>query len=161
MRGAVNAPGAPTVRLFELDRVNLGSYSPTQFVVATTADTIVQRIRDSQDRLDRVAVVTDAVPATSIQARDVTITIERDGVRIRAQSGGPAHIVLPIQFSNCLVVVNGAPVRLRRANLMQTLMSFSGAIDARIELHFGLFADNSCRLRDARDNQGLGLTSPH
>jgi hypothetical protein len=44
---------------------------------------------------------------------------------------------------------------------MQTLMSFSGAIDARIELHFGLFADNSCRLRDARDNQGLGLTSPH
>jgi len=101
------------------------------------------------------------VPATSIQARNVTITIERDGVRIRAQSDGPAHIVLPIQFSNCLVVVNGAPVRLRRANLTQTLMSFSGAIDARIELHFGLFADNSCRLRDARDNQTLGLTSPH
>ena len=161
MRGAVSAPGAPSVRLFELDRVNLGTYSPTQFVVATTADTIVQRIRDNKDHLDRVAVVTDAVPATSIQARNVTITIERDGVRIRAQSDGPAHIVLPIQFSNCLVVVNGAPVRLRRANLMQTLMSFSGAIDARIELHFGLFADNSCRLRDARDNQALGLTSPH
>ena len=157
LRGAVSAPGAPSVRLFELDRVNLGTYSPTQFALATTADAIVQRIRDNQDRLDRVAVVAEELPATSIQARNVTIIIERDGVRIRAQSDGPAHIVLPIQFSNCLVVVNGTPVRLRRVNLMQTLMSFSGAVDARIELHFGLFADNSCRLRDARDNQALGL----
>jgi hypothetical protein len=157
LRGAVSAPGAPSVRLFELDRVNLGTYSPTQFAVATTVDAIVQRIRDNRDRLDRVAVVTEDVPATAIQARNVTIAIERDGIRIRAHSEGPAHIVLPIQFSNCLVVVDGGPVRLRRVNLMQTLMSFAGAIDVRIEFHFGLFADNSCRLRDARDNQALGL----
>jgi hypothetical protein len=157
LRGSVSAPSAPSVRLFELNRVNLGTYSPSQFVVATTADAIVQRIRDNQARLDRVAVVTDEVPATTVQARNVTMTVERDGVRIRAQADGSAHIVLPIQFSNCLVVADGAPVRLRRANLIQTLMSFSGAVDARIEFHFGLFADNSCRQRDARDNQALGL----
>ena len=67
------------------------------------------------------------------------------------------HIIVPVQFSHCLVVSNGAPVRLTRVNLMQTLLSFDGKIDARIEFRFGLFADNSCRLRDGLDNRALGL----
>jgi hypothetical protein len=34
---------------------------------------------------------------------------------------------------------------------------FNGAVDARIEFHFGLFADNKCRLRDGAENKMLGL----
>src|SRR2546430_15799263 len=34
--------------------------------------------------------------------------------------------ILPLQFSHCLVVVNGSPARLIRANLFQTLVSFDG-----------------------------------
>ena len=85
------------------------------------------------------------------------MTVERDGVRVQAASNGPAHILLPVQFSHCLVVVNGAPARLTRANLLQTLVSFDGALDARLEFHFGLFADNTCRRRDGLDNKSLGL----
>jgi hypothetical protein len=85
------------------------------------------------------------------------MTIERDGVRVQAASNGPAHILLPVQFSHCLVVVNGAPARLTRANLLQTLVSFEGTLDARLEFRFGLFADNKCRLRDGLDNKALGL----
>jgi hypothetical protein len=55
-------------------------------------------------------------------------------------------------------VVDGAAARLARANLFQTLMSFDGAVDARIEFRFGLFADNRCRLRDGLDNKALGLS---
>ena len=102
-------------------------------------------------------MVSDDIPATAAQARNVVMHIERDGIRIRATSEGPAHILLPIQFSHCLVVVNELPARLARANLFQTLMSFDGAVDARIEFHFGLFADNKCRLRDGLDNKALGL----
>jgi hypothetical protein len=80
----------------------------------------------------------------------------RDGIR-PAPASRPAHILLPVQFSHCLAVVNAAPIRLRRANLLQTLVSFDGAIDARIEFRFGLFADNACRLRDGLDNKALGL----
>jgi hypothetical protein len=72
-------------------------------------------------------VVSDDIPPTGAQARDAAITIERDGIRIRAASDGPAHILLPVQFSHCLAVVNAAPIRLRRANLLQTLVSFDGA----------------------------------
>jgi hypothetical protein len=102
-------------------------------------------------------VVSDDLPPTVAKARNVVITVERDGVRVQAASNGPAHILLPLQFSHCLVVVNGAPARLTRANLLQTLVSFEGTLDARLEFHFGLFADNKCRLRDGLDNKALGL----
>jgi hypothetical protein len=85
------------------------------------------------------------------------MTVELDGVHVRAVSDGPAHILLPVQFSRCLRVVNNSPVRLTRANLLQTLVSFEGALDARLEFHFGLFADNKCRLRDGQDNKALGF----
>ena len=135
----------------------MGTYSPTRFVKAVTADAIAQRIEENKNRLDQVAIVTDDLPSTTAQARSVVMTIERDGVRIQATSDGPTHILLPLQFSHCLVVVNGAAARLTRANLFQTLMSFDRTIDARIEFRFGLFTDNSCRLRDGLDNKALGL----
>jgi hypothetical protein len=157
-RGAVAVRGAIGVHLFELSNANLGTYSPTHFVKAATADAIVERIRENKGRLDQVAVVSDDIPAATAQARNVAMLIERDGVRVQATSDGPAHILLPIQFSHCLVIVNGAAARLARANLFQTLLSFDGgAVNARIEFRFGLFADNSCRLRDGRDNKALGL----
>jgi hypothetical protein len=157
LRGFSTTKGALGVHLFELDHVNLATYSPTRFVKAMTADAIVERIRENKNRLDQIAVVSDDIPATAAQARNVAMLIERDGIRIRATSEGPAHILLPIQFSHCLVVVNESPARLARANLFQTLMSFDGAVDARIEFHFGLFAANKCRLRDGLDNKALGL----
>jgi hypothetical protein len=157
LRGSVSAPDVTTVRLFELINPNLGTYSPTRFVKAVTADAIAQRIEENKNRLDQVAIVTDDLPSTTAQARSVVMTIERDGVRIQATSDGPTHILLPLQFSHCLVVVNGAAARLTRANLFQTLMSFDRTVDARIEFRFGLFTDNSCRLRDGLDNKALGL----
>ena len=49
-------------------------------------------------------------------ARGVIMTVEQNGVRIHAASDGPAYILLPVQFSHCLVVVNGAAARLTRAS---------------------------------------------
>jgi hypothetical protein len=157
LRRSLAVRGALGVNLFELEDVNLGTYSPTRFVKAATADAAVKQIRENKSRLDQVAVVPDDIPSTTAQARNVVMTIERDGVRIQAASDGPAHILVPIQFSHCLVVVNGAAARLSRANLFQTLLSFDGTVDARIEFHFGLFADNKCRIRDGLDNKILGL----
>jgi hypothetical protein len=157
LRAAVTAPDTPGVYLFELSDANLATYSPTRFVKAATADEIANRIRDNRNRLDQIAVVSEDVPPTNAKARNVAMTVELDGVRIRAVSDGPAHILLPVQFSHCLRVVNSSPARLTRANLLQTLVSFEGALDARLEFHFGLFADNKCRLRDGQDNKALGL----
>src|SRR5260370_29870355 len=74
LRGSVTAPDSPrtpTVRLFELSNPNLGTYSPTHFVKATTAAQAVQQIRENKHRLDQVAVVSDDIPSTTGTARDV------------------------------------------------------------------------------------------
>jgi hypothetical protein len=157
VRVLLSAPDATDVRLFELSDVNLGTYSPRRFEKATTADEIAQRIRENKSQLNEVAVVSEDLPATTAQARNVAVSVSSDGIRVRAQSDGPAHILLPVQFSHCLVVANGAAVRLSRANLFQTLMSFSGSVDAQIEFRFGLLVRNACRLRDGADNKALGL----
>jgi hypothetical protein len=156
LRGSVTPLGAPTLRLFELSNPNLGTYSPTHFVKASTANEIVQRIRENKHRLDQVVIVSEEIASTTAKAANVVMIVERDGLRVQATSDGAAHILLPVQFSHCLAVVNGA-ARLARANLFQTLMSFERTVDARIEFRFGLFADNSCRLRDGLDNKALGL----
>ena len=158
LRASVSAPRAPSVRLFELADANLGTYSPTRFVKAATADEIADRIRENKDHLDQVAVVSDDVPPTSAKARNVVMTVERDGVRVQAverrtRPYPPAGAVLPLPSSWS----TAAPARLTRANLLQTLVSFDGTLDARLEFHFGLFADNKCRLRDGLDNKALGL----
>ena len=108
LRGAVTAPRAPRVRLFEFSDANLGTYSPTRFVKAATAGETVDRIRENRSHLDQVAVVSDDVPPTVARARNVVMTVERDGVRVQAASNGPAHILLPVQFSHCLVVLRRA-----------------------------------------------------
>jgi hypothetical protein len=95
LRRSLAVRGALGVNLFELENVNLGTYSPTRFVKAATADAIVKQMRENKSRLDQVAVVPDDIPATTAQARNVVMTIERDGVRIQAASDGPAHILVP------------------------------------------------------------------
>jgi hypothetical protein len=157
LRRFVAASGAVPVRLFELNAVNLANYSPTRFLKAHTADAIADRINENKHDLRQVAVISEELAASEARARNVFMTIERDGFRLRAESTGLAHIVLPVQFSHCLVVVNGAPVRLTRVNLFQTLISFAGSVDAKVEFRFGLIADNKCRLMDGSDNRELGL----
>jgi hypothetical protein len=90
LRAAVTAPDTPGVYLFELSDANLATYSPTRFVKAATADEIASRIRDNRNRLDQIAVVSEDVPPTNAKARNVAMTVELDGVRIRAVSDGPA-----------------------------------------------------------------------
>jgi hypothetical protein len=96
LRGSVSDPSSPRtppVRLFELSNPNLGTYSPTHFVKAMTADEIVQRIQENKHRLDQVAVVSDDISPTTTKARDVVMIIERDGLRIQAASDGAAYIL--------------------------------------------------------------------
>lgn len=156
LRAAVTAPDTPGVYLFELGEPNLATYSPTRFVKAATADEIANRIRDNRTRLDQIAVVSEDVPPTNAKARNIALTVERDGVRIRAVSDGPAHILLPVQFSHCLRVVNGSPARLTRANLLQTLVSFEGALDARLEFHLDCSPTTSVAFVMGRTTRHLG-----
>jgi hypothetical protein len=87
---------------------------------------------------------------------NVTLFTERQGLRVKAESSGQSILLLPIQFSRCLRLVDSMPeMKLFRANLMETGLLFEGMIDVRIELHNGPFDDPACRLRDYWDMKHL------
>src|SRR5262245_8687447 len=121
----------------------------------------VLRSRISSGRSASPSAWTARVPGVTTCSSSVCFdALTEAAVAQRQLRGGlstRAHIIQPVQFSHCLVVVNGAPVRLTRVNLFQTLISFVDSIDAKVEFRFGLFANNKCRLMDGTDNRKLGL----
>ena len=143
------------MRLFEFSDADFGYLrSPTRFVKAATAGDHRDRIRENRSHLDQVAVVSDDVPPTVAKARNVVITIERDGVRVQAASNGPAHLLLPVQFLPLPCGGQWCSGALTRANLLQTLVSFEGTLDTRLESRSGL---PTMVAGDGLDNKALGL----
>jgi len=67
--------------------------------------------------------------------------------------------LLPVQFSHCFRLV-GDPtqdVRMLRANLIHTLILFTGELDVRLKWEFSFWNNSGCRLRDAEEVRALGL----
>jgi hypothetical protein len=50
-----------------------------------------------------------------------------------------------------------AGVTLLRANLIHTLLLFSGELDIRLKWEFSFWRNSGCRLRDAADARAMGL----
>lgn len=145
------------LRLYELPSPNLGQYSPTQALVVKSATDALLALKSKID-LDKTVVVTEPLPGGLTRATKVTLFTERQALRVKAETFGQSVLLLPIQFSRCLRLVNETPeMRLFRANLMETGLLFTGAIDVRIELHNGPFDAPECRLRDYWDMKHLDV----
>jgi hypothetical protein len=144
------------VNVFELVNPNLGTYSPLQLVTVKSIDALAAAIENGA-KLTDVAFVTADLPPVSSRAHDVRITVERGGVHITGESEGPAYLLVPIQFSHCLHIIGDTPAEIMRANLVQSLVSFSGHLDVSIQFRFGLFEHNACRVQDGRDMRAFGV----
>jgi len=156
LRMKQSAPEAFSVYLYEIERPNLATYSPTQAIrVEMHAPSILARMAASAKDLDRIAVVQQELQGPFTPARLSSMTLKRDGYRVSAEADGRSLLLLPIQFSHCLSLTDhkGGEFRPRlyRANLAQTLVLFEESLDATIEFDFGFFGHGACRLRDGRD----------
>ena len=81
---------------------------------------------------------------------------ERGAIRVQAESRGHSLLLLPVQYSRCLVPSDPVTARLLPANLVQTAVLFQGSIDFRIYLEYGLFRPG-CRKQDLADLAELGI----
>jgi hypothetical protein len=81
---------------------------------------------------------------------------ERGAIRVQAESRGHSLLLLPVQYSRCLVPSEPAKAKLLPANLVQTAMLFQGSIDLHIHLEYGLFRPE-CRKQDIADLAELGI----
>ena len=156
-----NADGI-TIYAYELAHANLGDYSPTEGVVAADAAAMVAAMKDDAFDYRSKVVIEAELPAALVSATSGQLFYERGGARIRGRSEGRSLIVVPLQFSNSLKIVENtssdpASVELRRVNLLETGVLFSGTLDVKLAHVFGPFRGTAGRLQDIADCKRLGI----
>ncbi len=156
--------GDKTISLYEIQHPNLGNYSPTRVMLATSGQKIIDLIKsDDFDPTQHVMLSQMEALETLVPAQATEMNYEKGvKVHIQAYSEGWSLLVLPLQYSNCLVAQtsdsNTSLPKLLRANLMQTAVLFNQRLDAKISFNFG-FLHTACRKQDITDLELLGLKS--
>jgi hypothetical protein len=147
---------------YELENPNLGNYSPTEAVVAGDAPAMVAVMKDDSFDYRTRSVVERDLPSDLVPASSGQLFYEQGGARIRGESSGRSLLVLPLQFSHSLRIVDNKSlqpetVELRRVNLVETGLLFSGTIDVKLAHVFGPFRGSAGRLQDIEDCKRLGI----
>jgi len=153
----MSLPGGGTLAIDEIAMPNLG-LSPTQTMPITSGRQAIDWLGNAQADFGRTALLTGPKVAELSPASDISIIVERDGIRVLANSLGHSLVVIPFQFSNCLQVVprdNSRAPDLRRANLLLTGLLFEGRLDATIKYRQAPFQGTFCRLKDLEDDMSL------
>jgi len=151
---------AGTLRLYEIENVNRGNFSPTEVVVANSYDDAIARLQNIHGR-DAVILLDSApLPSPLVPAVQAHLVVEKGGYHIKAQSSGNSLLILPVQFSHCWeLAAPASEAIIFRANIIQTGLYFRGNLDAVLRFGFGL-TNSGCRRRDADDINGY-LASGH
>jgi|GEM_PF-5410791 len=160
----------PPLYLYEIKHANLANYSPTHLIqMTTTADAIFQQISKPDFLFDNSVVVQESISASIaknlVKAKNTELRFERNNVQISAESNGWSLLLLPLQYSHCLIMnenkkesLSSQPrPKLVRANLIQSALLFNKKLDVRLDFKYGIGKNVACRQKDIQDMQSLSL----
>ena len=162
-RVAIDQPvsSRPDVKLYEVVDSNHGQYSPTTLRPMTDVVESIRTLARSDFDPLRQALVHGRLPNQPlIAASDVNIHRIRNGLHVKARSEGRSFVVLPFEFSRCLVVqpVEGkAPESVERTDLILTGVLFERETEFNLNFVFGPFSNQGCRLKDLADVRAMNL----
>jgi hypothetical protein len=142
-------------QIYELPNPNIGNYSPTEVVTATSAPEMVAAMRAENFDFRRQVVLPDAPSETLVPADDMRLSQIRGGFHLSGRSSGTSLVVLPLQFSNCLRA-RDERVQVVRADLLMTGVIFLGTVDTDILFDYGIFTPR-CRRADLADMRRLQM----
>lgn len=158
-RGDVRA-SAGDRSLVELADPNVGGWSVRRVERLADARAVLGKLLDHPD-LHEVAYVIDGDALEGLRAATVTITPRRGVIGLSGHADGRALVVLPIQYSSCLVIGTARPglpaPRLVRADLALTGLVFDGELDANLSLRVAP-SDAECLYRESAALHRIGLT---
>jgi hypothetical protein len=164
VRATFVSPRGLRLDLLELDRPNLGNFSPAEVEIVDDAAAILAEMRKDAASLSRRAFVQAKDLPPLSPAVDAEFRFIRGGVAVKATSAGTSALLLPLRFSECLKIRDhqgkkGASrkPRLVRANLIHSLLIFDRRADLAIMWDFGLTGDTKCMAADAKAFDALGL----
>ena len=134
LRATVPLADGGALNLYELARPNLGDYSPTSTLIkASATETLEELAKPDFDPAVQILLDTDAPPADLVPATNARMIFEGARLHVTADSAGRSLLLLPLQYSHCLVTesVNQSLLQLLRANLVETAIRFEGRLDTR------------------------------
>jgi len=152
-----------TIYLYELSEPNLGSYSPTEIAVSSSARDTVELLQEASFDFRRQAIAARSLPANLVKASFARLTVEKDRWVMTASSTGTSVLLLPLQYSHCLGLrvcssSSETPPTLERLNLMQAGLLFSGSIQVEISFGYGPLCHPYGRIQDYLDMRQMHLT---
>jgi hypothetical protein len=148
--------------VYSVPDTNLTGYAVTKIQRAATGQGVIALLADPafDPRTTAVLTTLDELPPL-VPASDHSLTIERGGYRIEADSPGTSLLVLPIEYSHCLhanlTASRTTPPRLLRVNLTMAGVLFSGHVEGRLTLRYGPLS-SECRMKDWREADTLRIS---
>lgn len=145
--------------LYEVKESNLGSFSPTQPILSTSAKETLEIILDQGFDPSIEIIVHQPIEGTFEAADEVTFAFKNNQARVVVKSDAQSIINLPITFSNCLKVEHIiGKAKIIRANLFQTALISHGNSETSFAYRNGPLLNSSCRLDDWDDARNLNLS---
>jgi hypothetical protein len=146
-----------TIRLYELESPNLGTYSPTRVKTVNTAPEAMAELLSPDTDLQRDIMLFEPLEGDLAPVTESSMQFVDGGIRVRAKSNGRSLVLLPLQYSHALVTLPAnESVRLMRANVAQTALLFEGEVDTLIRLRFSI-GQVAGRAKDITDSATLGI----
>jgi hypothetical protein len=159
LRQSIEVLPSVTLRLYELNDPNLGDLSPAEVRIVSGAGEVVDEVIRDPMILKRVAMVSESIGSDLVPASQSRFAFVRQGATLDAESHGSSAVLLPMQFSHCMTWTATGPGTVEavvRANLLHTLVVFTGSVHVHFEWEYGPWASR-CRREDARDFDRLGV----
>jgi hypothetical protein len=140
---------------------NVAGYTATRVRRATSGQDAIALLADPafDPRSTAVLTTSDELPPL-VPVSGSSVTIERGGYRVEADSQRSSLLVLPVEYSHCLhanLMTSGAtPPRLLRVNLTMAGILFSGDVKGSLTLRYGPLS-SGCRMEDWREAESLKI----
>jgi hypothetical protein len=152
--------GQAPLRIFRIDGVNLGQYSPVRLARISTAKEAIAALQSASFDPEHDGLIEHQIPDGIVPGRLLSLSAEFGPVlSVRAESMGWSLLLLPFEYSRCLrlEVQNGGSARLIPVNLQQTGLLFERRIEGRISYRFGPLDQPRCRAEDRQRADRLQL----
>jgi hypothetical protein len=149
------------LHVYSVPDTNVAGYAATRVWRVTSAQDAIALLADTafDPRSTAVLSTSDELPPL-VPVSGSTLTIERGGYGLQADSPGSSLLVLPIEYSHCLhanLTTSGAgPPRLLRVNLTMAGILFSGGVKGHLALRYGPLS-SGCRIEDWREAEVLRI----
>jgi hypothetical protein len=145
--------------LMELPDPNLATYSPT--IVETRRDlaSTLDFVLDETVDLTKRAVTQDPIADELTPLRSSALTMAGPDLHVTAESTGRSLVVVPVEFSHCMVAQEALPaaagLRVLRVDGLLTGIVFDRVLDLTLSFRTGPLRNPLCRWRDYQDVKAM------